>query len=54
MDIKEVGKAMQSIEFVLFSVKNDDHLHPGEVERAHQLARKVMENYLLEKGAFEE
>jgi len=54
MDIKEVAKAMQEIELILFSVKNRDHLHDGEVERAHQKANEIMEKYLVPQGAFKD
>lgn len=54
MDIKEVGKAMQEIEFVLFSLKNQDRLYPEEVEQAHKKAQRIMESYLLPNGAFKE
>lgn len=54
MDIKEVGSAMQHIEFILFSLKNQDQLKAGEVELAHQKAQRIMEKYLLSKGAFED
>ena len=54
MDIKEVAQAMQEIEFVLFSVKNDDQLHAGEVEQAHKKAQKIMEKYLQPMGAFKD
>lgn len=54
MDIKEVAKAMQEIEFVLFSVKNGNRLRAGEVERAHKQAQQIVENYLLPLGALEE
>lgn len=54
MDIKEVAKAMQHIEFILFSVKNNDRLYDGEVEDAHKKAREIMEQYLLPSGAFED
>jgi hypothetical protein len=36
LEIKEVAKAMQEIEFVLFSVKAGDQLRAGEVESAHK------------------
>jgi hypothetical protein len=56
MDIKEVGKAMQEIEFILFTVKNGDigKLHAGEAEKAHMKAKLIMEKYLLPLNAFEE
>jgi len=53
MNIKEVAQAMQEIEFVLFSVKNGDRLHAGEVERAHKKAQEIMERHLKPMGAFE-
>lgn len=56
MDIKEVAKAMQDIEFILFTVKNGDigKLHAGEAEQAHGAANRIMKEYLLPLGAFEE
>lgn len=53
MEIKEVAKAMQEIEFVLFSLKNGDNLRAGEAESAHKKAQLIMEKYLLPKKAFD-
>lgn len=55
MDVKEVAQAMQQIEFVLFTLKNGDggKLHAGEAEEAHQLAQKIMEQYLKPMGGFQ-
>jgi hypothetical protein len=52
---KEVASAMQTIEFVLFTIKNGDieKLHSGEVEEAHKKAREIMHDYLAPIGAFE-
>lgn len=47
MEITEVAKAMQEIEFVLWSIKVDNQLKPEEVEEAHKKAQKIIEKYLL-------
>lgn len=54
MNEKEVAKAMQLIEFALFTVKCGDSLKAGEAELAHEKARLIMEEYLLPMGAFED
>lgn len=54
MNIKEVGKAMQDIEFVLFSLKVQDQLRAGEIEQAHNKAQQIMEQYLQPLNAFSE
>lgn len=52
MNVKDVGKAMQGIEFVLFSLKNEDRLQAAEVENAHRAAQQVIAQYLKPLGAF--
>lgn len=52
MDVKEVGEAMQEIEFVLFQMWSNSTLHAGEVEAAHKKAKAIMQQYLLPLGAF--
>ncbi len=54
MDIKQVAKAMQHIEFVLFTLKCGDSLKAGEAEQAHKKAQEIMKEYLLPMGAFED
>jgi hypothetical protein len=54
MNIKEVTSAMQTIEFVLFTLKNGDSLHAGELENAYNKANEVLENYCVPNGGIEE
>jgi len=51
MEITEVAKAMQEIEFVLWSLKVNDQLKPGEVEAAHKKAQNIIEKYLVPNNA---
>jgi hypothetical protein len=50
MNIKEMTSAMQTIEFVLFSLKNGDQLHAGELENAHMKAQEILEKYCVPNG----
>lgn len=54
MNIKEVTSAMQTIEFVLFTLKNGDNLHAGELENAHNKAQEIIKNYCAVNGGLEE
>jgi len=53
MDIKELTNAMQTIEFVLFSLKNGDQLHTGELEDAHKKAQEIIKEYCVKNGGLD-
>lgn len=49
MDKEKLMSILADAEFVLFSIKNEDRLHVGEVENAHRKLYKLM-NVLAEKS----
>lgn len=49
MDKEKLMSILAEVEFVLFSVKNGDRLHAGEVEKAHKKIYELM-NVLSEKN----
>jgi|GEM_PF-1185772 len=53
MDIKEVGKAMQDIEYALFSITSKDDFDMDEIKDAHAKAQQIMGQFLKPLGAFD-
>lgn len=49
MDKEKLMSILADAEFVLFSIKNEDRLHSGEVENAHKKLYELM-NVLSEKN----
>lgn len=54
MNMKEVASAMQDIEFILHSLKNQDSLRAGEIESAHEKSQKIITEFLQPTGVFDQ